>query len=316
MIQSARSGFSPWLCGAYAPAVTPKYDLLAVDIDGTLADSSGRVPRANAEALRRAKQAGIEVVLCTGRSRAESAFAIEAIGPTRAMVSAGGSMIVEPESGETLHRFAMHEPVVRGVVDLLTDEGHAALVLKDPSVSDADYVVVTQNGATIDPVTAWWFETHGVSYAEVDSLDDDEHPEWTVRVGACAPSSRTIPIRDDLLGRYGEHVLFHSFPAVVAPTHVKDDGDGGTYHVVEAFDRDAHKWSGIEWVCERFGIDPKRTAAIGDQINDVTMIENVALGIAMGNAVDEVRRVADVHTAMNDACGVARAVDRLLAGEW
>ncbi len=296
--------------------MAPTYDLLAVDIDGTLADSSGRVPRENAAALRRAMDAGIEVVLCTGRSRAESLFAIEAIGPTRAMVAAGGSMVVDPGSGETLHRFAMHERVVRGVVDRLTDEGHAALVLKDGTVSPVDYLVVTRNGATIDPVTTWWFETLGVSFAEVGSLDEDEHPEWTVRVGACAPSSRTLPIRDDLLGAFGEHVLFHSFPAVVAPEHVKDDGGGGTYHVVEAFDRDAHKWSGIAWLCERLGIDPRRTAAIGDQINDVSMIEQAGLGIAMGNAVDEIRGIADVHTATNDECGVALAVDRLLAGEW
>ncbi|MEL6797442.1 MAG: HAD hydrolase family protein, partial [Planctomycetota bacterium] len=178
------------------------------------------------------------------------------------------------------------------------------------------YLVVTQNGATIDPVTTWWFETLGVSYTEIGSLDQDEHPEWTVRVGACAPSTRTIPIRDDLLGRYGEQVLFHSFPAVVAPEHVKDDGSGGMYHVVEAFDRDAHKWSGIEWLCKRFGFDPARTAAIGDQINDVTMIEHAGLGIAMGNAVDEIKRIADAHTATNDECGVAAAIDRLLAGEW
>ncbi|MEL7484363.1 MAG: HAD hydrolase family protein [Planctomycetota bacterium] len=296
--------------------MTRKYDLLAVDIDGTLADSTGRVPRENAEAVRRAKAAGIEVVLCTGRSRAESGFAIEAIGPTRAMVSAGGSMVVDPGSGATMHRFAMHEPVVRGVVDLLTAEGHAALVLKDGDVSPVDYLVVTQNGATIDPVTTWWFETLGVSYTEVGSLDEDEHPEWTVRVGACAPSTRTIPIRDDLLGRYGEHVLFHSFPAVVAPEHVKNDGSGGMYHVVEAFDREAHKWSGIAWLCERFGIDPKRTAAIGDQINDITMIENAGLGVAMGNAVDEIASIADARTVTNDEFGVALAVDRILAGEW
>ncbi|MEO1583977.1 MAG: HAD family hydrolase [Planctomycetota bacterium] len=292
------------------------YDLLAVDIDGTLADSRGRVPRENADAILRAKDAGMEVVLCTGRSRAESGFAIEAIGPTRAMVSAGGSMIVDPGSGGTLHRFAMDEPVVRGVVDLITGEGHAALVLKDPEVSPVDYLVVTQNGASIDPVTTWWFETLGVSYAEVGSLDQDEHPEWSVRVGACAPSTRTVPIRDDLLGRYGESVLFHSFPAVAAPEHVRSLGAGATYHVIEAFDREAHKWSGIEWVCERFGIDPARTAAIGDQINDVTMIEHAGLGIAMGNAVDEIVALADRRTSSNDELGVAAAIDRLLSGEW
>lgn len=293
-----------------------KYDLLAVDIDGTLLDSAGRVPAENIGALHRAREAGLRIVLCTGRSWTESRFAIDAISATEAMVSAGGSMVVDTRSGRTLHRFSMPHSVVGGVVDLLTERGLAALVLKDRCVSDHDYLVVTREGAPIDPVSTWWFETLGVRYRIAGSIEEDEHPEWTVRVGACAPSASTLPIRDVLLERFGESVMFHSFPAVIAPEHVKNDGSGGMYHVVEAFDRAAHKWSGIAWLCEQLGVDAARTAAIGDQINDVSMVTHAGLGIAMGNAVDELARVADRRTRSNDEAGLAFAVDRILSGEW
>jgi hypothetical protein len=294
----------------------PAYDLLAVDLDGTLFDSRGRVPPANAEALRRARAAGITVVLCTGRNWSESRAAIEAIGADAPMVCAGGSLVADPATGRTLHRCAIPDTVVRGVVSLLNREGHAALVLKDPSVSPHDYLVVSPDGTRLDPVSSWWFESHGVRYSLVETLEDDAHPEWTVRVGACAPSSRTIPMRDELSARFGGGLLFHSFPAVVAPHHVTDAGEQGTYHVVEVFDGAANKWSGIEWVCRALGIDPARTAAIGDQINDLPMIRGAGLGVAMGNAVPEIRSAARRHTTGNDECGVAHAVARILDGAW
>ncbi|MEM8758274.1 MAG: HAD family hydrolase [Planctomycetota bacterium] len=299
-----------------SPAAQRRYDLLAVDIDGTLLDPQGNVPQANIDAIARARDAGMAVLLCTGRSWAESRFAIEATGVTHPMVSAGGSMVSDTATGGTLHRFAMQQDIVGRTVDLLTDRGLAALVLKDRSVSEHDYLVVTRNGATIDPVSTWWFETLGLSYTVADSIDDDEHPEWTVRVGACAPSTNTIPIRDELFGLFGEGVVFHSFPAVVAPEHVKHDGAGGLYHVVEAFDPSAHKWSGIEGVCGELGIDPTRTVCVGDEINDLTMIERAGLGIAMGNATDEVKRLAGRQTLSNAESGLAHAIDRVLAGRW
>jgi hypothetical protein len=210
----------------------------------------------------------------------------------------------------------MPRATVAGVVELLNAEGHAALVLKDPSASPHDYLVVAPPGAALDPVSVWWFDKHRVSFTTVRSLEQDEHPEWTVRVGACAPAVRTVPIRDELARRFGDGVVFHSFPAVAAPAEVSLDASRGLFHVVEAFDAGAHKWAGIRWVCGALGIDPSRTAAIGDEINDLPMIRHAGLGIAMGNAVDDVRRAAARHTASNHELGLAQAVDRLLDGSW
>jgi hydroxymethylpyrimidine pyrophosphatase-like HAD family hydrolase len=55
---------------------------------------------------------------------------------------------------------------------------------------------------------------------------------------------------------------------------------------------------------------------VGDQINDVTMIRGAGLGIAMGNAIEAVRAVADRVTTSNAEAGVARAIEMVLCGEW
>ena len=59
-----------------------------------------------------------------------------------------------------------------------------------------------------------------------------------------------------------------------------------------------------------------RIAAIGDEVNDLTMVREAGLGVAMDNAVEDVKQAADVHTARNDEDGVALAIDHILSGRW
>lgn len=295
------------------PAKTSfNYDLLAIDIDGTLIDRVGDIPRANVEAISRAQASGLIVLLCTGRNYAESVFAARGAGVTGPMVTAGGSMVVESATGQTLHRFAMRLPVVRDVVGVINRNEHAALVLKDREVAGFDYLVVTgEEGHRLHPVTAWWLEHMGLESREIPSLDLDEHPEWTVRVGACGPPEMTVPLRDEIGLLLGDRVTLHSFPAVTSRAHVP-----GEFHILEAFDSMAHKWAGISWVCERMGIDPARTVAIGDEVNDLSMISSAGLGVAMGNAIEPVKAKARYTVASHHDAGVAEAIHRVLDGVW
>jgi hydroxymethylpyrimidine pyrophosphatase-like HAD family hydrolase len=63
-------------------------------------------------------------------------------------------------------------------------------------------------------------------------------------------------------------------------------------------------------------IPRERIAAIGDEVNDIAMIEGAGLGIAMANAVPQVKKAAKVETASNADDGVARAIEKILSGEW
>jgi hydroxymethylpyrimidine pyrophosphatase-like HAD family hydrolase len=69
-------------------------------------------------------------------------------------------------------------------------------------------------------------------------------------------------------------------------------------------------------VCAMRGIDPSQVVAIGDGLNDVTMVREAGLGIAMGNADPRVAAVADRGTRDHASAGVAAAIDHLLEGTW
>jgi hypothetical protein len=298
-----------------------RYDVLAVDLDGTLLGPGGVLSPGSVRAMHMAREAGMRTVVCTGRGLAECRHVTEAIGQTDPVAVAGGAIIACPVTAATLHRFGLGRAVVAHAVEVMLGMGHAALVLKDPVAAGYDYLVV--RGAAkieLDPVTRWWFESMNVRVREVASLEEDEHPEHTVRVGACGRASFMERVRGRLHERYGDEVIVHSFGAVVAPGEVKTTEEGETLHVLEAFDRGANKRAAIEHVAAGWGVPMARVAAIGDEVNDVALIAGVeaagGLGVAMANAIPAVKAAASRETASNREDGVAAAVEKMVRGEW
>lgn len=298
-----------------APKTSLSCDLIALDLDGTLLRRDGTVSPSSVDTITRAREAGIDVIVCTGRGYVECRHVLGWIGQTDAVVVAGGSITACGSTGRTLHRFTMHPSLVSLVVGTLHEHEQAAMVLKDPCAAGYDYLVLGGEGEhPIDPVTSWWFEELGVTARFARTLDDDEHPEQTVRVGLCADERATAPIASALRHALPEGALLHDFPAVVK----RHDGQGEPrrVNIVEVFDGRASKWGAIKRLADQRGIDPSRVLAIGDQINDVSMIRAAGVGVAMGNADPCVRDVADRHTETNDQDGAARAIERVLSGQW
>lgn len=305
-----------------------RYDLLAIDLDGTLLDPAGNISAQCARAIERAMAQGVRVVVCTGRGFNECRHITARIGHVDPIVVAGGAMIADAHSGRTIHRFTMDQGLVRRLVASMTaptplaPHGHAALILKDIcGVRDSglqdghDYLVVSQRGeAGIDPISRWWFKEHNIAIHVVPSLDHDEHPEHTVRVGICGTRRHTASIADELRTRFEGQVTFHHFGAVVPGTRGESDDD--RILILEAFDRQVNKWNAIRWLADRDNIAHERICAIGNDINDIDMLRSAGLGVAMGNAIPEAAAVAHRHTLDNTSGGVAHAIDRVLSGEW
>jgi hydroxymethylpyrimidine pyrophosphatase-like HAD family hydrolase len=220
-------------------------------------------------------------------------------------------------TSRTIHRFSIDQTLVARTVQRLLDHNHPALVLKDPIEAGYDYLVIRgSQGLPLDPVTEWWFDKMNVKVRFAATLEDDEHPEHTVRIGACGLSGTLATIKQDLAGICDGEANVHHFPAVVAPEHASRTSDGQTLHVLEVFSQKANKWSAIQVLADKLNVPHSRIAAIGDEINDESMIEGAALGIAMENAVPSVKALSQRHTLSNSEDGVAHAINQVLSGAW
>lgn len=299
-----------------------RYDLIAIDLDGTLLDARHRISADNLRAIERARQAGYLVTICTGRGWVECREYARQIRQSEPAIVAGGAIVTCSQTERTLHRFPIDHTLVADLSRCMIDHGHAVLVLKDPDATGSapgarghDYLVVSPRGEEgIDPVSRWWFRQMNVNIRVVPSLEHDDHPEHTVRVGICGPRSETSRAADEIRERFGGSVQFHHFGAVVPDAAPGDPG--GQVLIFEAFEKTVNKWTAIQWLARRHGLSESRVVAIGNDINDIAMLENAGLSVAVANAIPEALAAADRTTRSNEQAGVAHAIDQILAGEW
>lgn len=290
------------------------YRLLALDLDGTLLDAASRLSPANRAAVGRAIDAGLEVVVCTGRGFAECRHVLDDLTMAGAAVVAGGAMTVQLPSGETLHRSAMPADLVRDVSRILNAAtGHYVLLLKDRSATGVDYVLL--GDGRVDAASEWWFNQVPVAVQRAERFEDDPHPDETIRLGIVTTAREMKRLGARVVEEFGRRTFVHHFPVI------NSDGNGrhladNAIHLMEIFNAETNKWSAISALAAQRGVAAEQIAAIGDEINDVAMIRHAGLGIAMGNAIDPIKQVADRITLDQAEDGVAHAIEQILARAW
>ena len=284
--------------------------LIAVDLDGTLLDGRGRVSEANRRAVDRLRAAGWTLVPATGRSWREARRTLQAIDHDDLAVTAGGSVLSDARSGETIDRMTLDTGLVAELAEALNAEGLVAHLLRDHHVCEHDYRFV--GAGALDPATVWWLEQHAVPVHRTDTLDASHAlgHDHVLRVGAIDRAERLEPVCAQMRGRFGHRATMQAWSAVTA-----EQATGSRTHLLEIYALDCDKWTMLERVRAERGVAAERVVAVGDGLNDLLMIRHAAVGIAMGNADPRVLEHAD-HVAPHHAeDGFAHAVERLLAGE-
>lgn len=297
---------------------TPNYDLIAVDLDGTLFDPEGEVSAANRAAVQAARAAGIEVIICTGRGLAESAPVLQPLGFTGTAVVAGGALTADLDTGRTLNRQPMPPALVQRITGFLLERTeHPVLALKDRGATGIDYLVIGDR--RLDPSTEWWFNHMPVAVDRVVDITLDPHPADTVRLGVVTYAGEMKALGQAVVRAFGSEAFVHHFPVITKSVEADPRSKIEEIHLLEIFDIAVNKWTAIDRYIRahpRGPIDPRRVATIGDQINDVAMIRHAGLGIAMGNAIPELKRIAGRITRPNTEDGVAYAIEQILGGAW
>jgi len=283
------------------------YQLIGIDLDGTLLDEQGRVSDANAAALRRAHEAGALVVPCTGRAWHESRDALAGLDFLDRGVFVTGAAINDVASGEAVDLAVVEPHLAAELIEPLHEIDQPILVFRERSQAGHDYLVATHHEPS--PNTRWWFDhtRARVQYTPEPTLDDLHH---VLRVGMVARGAHVQELTQRLQHTYRHRAIIHHFTAI----HMPDEAQ--SLHVLEMFAPGVDKWRGLTWLADQHGIPHDRIAAVGDSINDISMLTHAACGIAMANASDPARAAADRHTKANTDDGLAHAIDQLLEGKW
>jgi hypothetical protein len=279
----------------------PSIRLLAIDIDGTLVNSRDELTLSVRDALARAKGAGIEIVLATGRRYSRALPLVQALGLDVPVITASGALVKHPADHRTLYRAAFEPTVLQELLRVVAAAGFDAVLYGDTYGEGFDFYCPR---SPVKQFELAEYLTLNAGYERIWPMLMTEPPQDIFAGFATGMRDDMLALHEQLQlrlpGKLYTHVLrsprYSGFMCEIAP-------EGAT------------KWSGILHLAELWNISPREICAVGDDVNDIPMIAGAGLGIAMGNAVDEVKAAADRIAPAHDEEGLAQVVEWLLQGD-
>jgi HAD superfamily hydrolase (TIGR01484 family) len=276
--------------------VTTSKSLLAVDLDGTLLDATGKPHARDVRAVHAALAEGVSVSIVTGRLYSGTRAAAEILGLQSAVGCADGSHVVRASDHATLLHHGVAGAEAAALRRALAKAEAATFVFaKDAIGHDA------AGSPYVGYMTTW---SNDVRIAE----DVFEHDLWDAEEGitaavALGPREPLMQAARDLEREAPGAVFVATFPLRRGP-------HGGTWAIMVRA-AGGTKGTAIRWIAEHEGVPIERTVAVGDWINDLPMFEVAGRSFAMGQAPDEVKsKATDVLTqTAEEGGGVAAAIE-------
>lgn len=273
--------------------------LLALDIDGTLLRDDGEISPVDRAAVERARAAGIEVTLATGRLSSATIPVAETLGLTMPLVCADGGAVYCPREQRILTSVSLPAAAVRALCTRGRAHGLLPFVFTHGAIAGAP-----DEAARFPFLTGWTPHHQAVRSVEVWAGANPQDVVTAIVVGPEDPARALAEeSRDEPFVMQGVDVV--AFPIT------------GTEHwVTRLTPTSCSKATGLATVAAALGISARQVAVLGDWWNDVPMFEWAGVSFAMAHAPEGVRRTAhrSVSASARTGGGVEEAVSVLLSG--
>jgi len=265
--------------------------LIAIDMDGTLLNSKKELLEETKQYFKNFHNKNTEtlLVLCTGRPESGIRPYLKDLGyleENHYIISQNGANIYESQTGKRLMDAFVDSAAIQKWIELGKKHGISVM------------------GA-------------GVDYYYSFDEDPTEWMEFDVKL--VSGKLKRIPTKESLNTEFykillmGDEEQLNEFETFI-PQEWRDEFYvvRSQKYLVEVLTKGVNKAFGLEKLVQKLNIEPSEIAAIGDAANDVEMLEYAGLAIAMGNASEEVKAIADIVTDTNENNGVIKAIDKLI----
>ncbi len=268
------------------------YDAILLDLDGTLVDDSGRVPAGTLAALRSASASGVRVVVATGRSELGAIEVLDQLDIGEVAVVYNGAGLYCPRQGRLIEERILSNGIVRRALDfaerdeLLTIAMRGGAKFASPPRNEVEEAALRGlEGLTVveGPLPA----EHLIRltfFDETDHLDLERRLREVVDTPA----------------------YFTSFPLSMLVVHKESK-----LSVVDLHPPCRGKGESLRVLQEHYGIPPERTVAVGDAMNDIPMLEDAGLAVAMEGSTPGVLAAADRVIGSNNSDAIGELVREL-----
>jgi len=278
-------------------AVKAPVRLIAIDIDGTLLNSEFKIPAANLAALRQAHESGIEIVLVTGRRHTFAMPIAEALGFDIWLITSNGA-VTKSMSGELFHRDLFPAATVRKLIAHMDAFRSNCVLTFDTDLPGA---LVLEHADVLNASISRWIEKNAA---------------WIQFVVPIEKALITDPVQAMYCGTIARmreaeaHLKTSGFDHEI--TVLKTEYIARDLCMFDVLNYGCSKGHAVErWASYR-GITKEQVMAIGDNYNDIEMLNFAGIPIVMGNASEAMKKLGFGTTLTNDEAGVAAAVEQVL----
>lgn len=283
--------------------------LIVSDMDGTLLNSKNEISDKNVEALLAAQQKGIEIAIATGRTYKNALALCQRYGLKPHIISNHGAFIYTKE-GELLKTVALEPEDVHHAVDWLEENSYFYDLCTD------EYTYMPRGARKI---LLQDFEQAQAGNLQAGLVERKQSIDWLLSMEGIVfvDNMREVAYENNFFGNiaamtYNKERLtagreyFKQYPGVTM-TVAADE-------LFEMIHSSASKGNAVEYLAGRLHISLQDIMAIGDHYNDISMLERVGVGVAIGNAKEGVKKVCQHVSLSNDHHGVAYIVEQMLKG--
>lgn len=276
----------------------PRYRLLALDVDGTLVNSRDELTEPVRAALLRAGQAGVRIVLATGRRYRRALPLVEPLALNVPLITASGALVKRVQDHSTDYCAQFAPGVLDRWLQITATAGYEAVLYADTYNKGYDFFC-----STAHPRQAELAEFLDFNRDDCRVLNDLMRKPPPGVFSGFAMGTRdemlqlAAELEEHLPGALYVHVLrsprYSGFMCEIAPGGVS-------------------KWTAVRRLADQWGLSPDEICAVGDDVNDLPMIEGAGLGVAMGNALEVVKAAADRVAPTHDNDGLVQVVEWVL----
>jgi Cof subfamily protein (haloacid dehalogenase superfamily) len=284
-----------------------KYKMLATDLDGTLLNEQREIDEENIEAIHEYRDRGGRVVICSGRSPLSTRWIANTIGLKGEPIIAYNGAVILDENGEISEQSVFRHDLIMSFWELCEGEGIYA------HFYEGDTLLVPSE-------TKWnknWIENNILALEKTGAnLEERESFRGRCQVKKVDDFYRYVKSNQPVITKIA---VFNDEGKLADFSKAIDKQVGGmeisssfNFLNLEISPAGVSKASSLLKLGDKHDIHISQIAAIGDNFNDSLMLSAAGLGIAMGNAPEEVKELADQVTGSNHEAGVAQAIRRFL----
>lgn len=288
------------------------YKLVAIDLDGTLLNSYGEVTPKTKEAIKKAVEKGVEVVLASGRPISSVEDLANDLTANHYLISGNGAIVYDMHKKEIVYDNFLKKHQVLDIIKICEENSIYYNIYTENEVltKSLNYNTLFYHSENTHKQEEKRTNINIVDnvYDYVQKTEDDHFLKITVCDESRVVFNNIMKKLEDIPGIDVLDVSHMSKKIIRNGT----DEVLVEYCYTEITNQNVHKWAAMEFIMKDMNIGPEDVVAIGDNVNDKEMVENAGLGVAMGNATDEIKEVAKVTVSTNNEDGVKEVFEKFI----